>query len=755
MTLAHTKELAMDYAQQFTVTQKELMVQPNAPRFVREKDHMAFSAKVVNLSDRLINGFTKLELFDAATNKPVDHLFQNAVPVKAFSVAAGQSAAVAFLINIPEHFNSALLYRITAVSSEQANGKAWSDGEENVLPVLNNRMLLTETLPLNMRGAGTKQFKFERLLQSSKTGSSSLKNYGLTVEYTANPAWYAVQSLPYLAEYPYECAEQTFNRYYANTLASFIANSAPRVKAIFDKWRNDTSKNKALVSPLEKNEELKSILLQETPWLVQAKTETEQKKNIALLFDMVRMSAEAESNFNKLKDMQTPNGGFVWFKGGRDDRYITQYILTGIGHLQKLNALPASKWNETIEAALHYADQRIKEDYEELIRDKADLKKNNLSNTAIQYLYMRSFYPGIRVNENAVKAYSYYKQQAKQFWLKQSRYLQGMIALALDRDGDNTTAKIIIASLKENATISDELGMYWKDNRPGYYWHEAPVETQSLLIEAFSEITNDNKAIGDMKLWLLKQKQTQHWSNTKATAEACYALLLRGNDWLSNEPGVEITLGSTRFTSGSDSEDGTGYFKKHIDGEDVQPQMGNISVTVSAPASNSQQDAPGWGAVYWQYFEDLDKVSSASTNTMPLQLSKQLFVEKNTDKGPVLYPITDSSTLKVGDKLKVRIELRADRDMEYVHMKDLRASGAEPVNVLSSYKWQGGLGYYESTKDAATNFFFSWLPKGTYVFEYPLFVTHNGNFSAGVATILCMYAPEFTAHSNGVRISVE
>ncbi|HEX5025218.1 MAG TPA: alpha-2-macroglobulin, partial [Agriterribacter sp.] len=744
--------------QQFTVTQKELMVQPNAPRFVREKDHMAFSAKVVNVGDRLLNGFTNLELFDAATNKPVNDLFQNAVPVKEFSVTAGQSTSVEFMIKIPENFNSALGYRITASSSEQAGGKALSDGEENVLPVLNNRMLLTETLPLNMRGTGTKQFKFEKLLQSSKLDSSSVKNYGLTVEYTANPAWYAVQSLPYLAEYPYECAEQTFNRYYANTLASFIANRAPRVKAIFDKWRNDTSKNKALVSPLEKNEELKSILLQETPWLVQAKNETDQKKNIALLFDMVRMSTEAETNFNKLKDMQTPNGGFVWFKGGNDDRYITQYILTGIGHLQKLNALPEegfSKWNETIEAALHYTDQRIKEDYEELTRDKADLKKNHLSNTAIQYLYMRSFFPGTEVDKNAVKAYNYYKQQAKLFWLKQSKYLQGMIALALDRGGDQTTAKSIIASLKENAATNEELGMYWKDNRPGYYWHEAPVETQSLLIEAFSEIANDKKAVGDMKLWLLKQKQTQHWSNTRATAEACYALLLQGNDWLSNEPNVQITLGSTHLSSGSDNEDGTGYIKKRIDGENVQPQMGNISVTVTAPSSTGQKDAPVWGAVYWQYFEDLDKVTSASTNTMPLQLRKQLFAEKNTGKGPVLYPVTDSSTLKVGDKLKVRIELRADRDMEYVHMKDLRASGTEPVHVLSSYKWQGGLGYYESTKDAATNFFFSWLSKGTYVFEYPLFVTHEGNFSAGVATIQCMYAPEFAAHSNGVRINVK
>jgi hypothetical protein len=192
-------------------------------------------------------------------------------------------------------------------------------------------------------------------------------------------------------------------------------------------------------------------------------------------------------------------------------------------------------------------------------------------------------------------------------------------------------------------------------------------------------------------------------------------------------------------------EAGTGYFKKTIDGSKVNPQMGNMSVTISSPSGKGHVGA-SWGGVYWQYFEDLDKITTAST---PLKLVKKLFLETNTDRGPVITPVNDGEKLKVGDKIKVRVELRVDRDMEYVHMKDMRASCMEPVNVLSSYKWQGGLGYYESTKDASTNFFFSYLRKGTYVFEYPLFVTHIGNFSNGITTIQCMYAPEFTSHSEG------
>ena len=254
-----------------------------------------------------------------------------------------------------------------------------------------------------------------------------------------------------------------------------------------------------------------------------------------------------------------------------------------------------------------------------------------------------------------------------------------------------------------------------------------------------------------MKMWLLKNKQTNNWNTTKATAEACYALLLQGSQWLSDEPSVEIRLGSTIVSNNtSPSEAGTGYFKKVVEGNKIDPSMGNISVAVT---SNQQQATSNtsWGAVYWQYFEELDKIATSST---PLKLSKKLFVETNTDHGPVLNPVNENDELHIGDKIKVRVELRVDRDMEYVHMKDMRAGCLEPVNVLSEYKWQDGLGYYETTKDASTNFFFSYLPKGTYVFEYPVFVTHTGNFSNGITNIQCMYAPEFSSHSEGIRLSV-
>lgn len=744
MALAHTKDLAFGYSTKEIITQKQLMVQPNIPRFLREGDRIELSAKIVNLTEKELTGYAELQLFDAATNKPVDNVFKNESPRENFTIAAGQSGAVKFHLAVPDSFNDVLTWRIVAKADE------FSDGEEASFPVLTNRMLVTESLPLNMRGAGTKSFKFEKLLNSGN--SKTLQDHSLTVEYTSNPAWYAVQALPYLMEYPYECAEQTWNRYYANSLASMIANSSPRIKNIFEQWR--TKDSAALLSNLQKNEELKSVLLEETPWVLQAKNEEQQKKNIALLFDMMRMSRELNSAYEKLKQMQSPNGGFFWFKGGPDDRYITQYIVTGIGHLKKLNGYTKEqeeKLKQILSTAISYLDKAINKDYNDLLKYKADLKKYVPGYTQIQYLYMRSFFPEYPVPADSKKAYVYFRERIQKTWTQQNNYMEGMIALGLFRTGDQKTPAAILKSLKETSITNDELGMYWKNIRSGWFWYQAPIETQSLLIEAFNEIEKDTKTVDDLKTWLLKNKQTNDWQTTKATAEACYALFLQGTDWAIESQQVEIKLGDTVIESkGNNQEEGTGYFKKVIDGKNVKPEMGNINVTIESP--NKQTTLSSWGSVYWQYFEDMDKISTAAT---PLQLTKKLFVEKNTDMGPVLTPVNEGSSLKTGDKIKVRIELRVDRDMEYVHMKDMRAGVMEPVNVLSEYKWQDGLGYYESTKDASTNFFFNYLRKGTYVFEYQLFVTHKGNFSNGITTIQCMYAPEFSSHSEGIRVKVE
>lgn len=737
---AHTTDLASGFAMKTLVTQKDLMVVPNAPRFFREGDKMTFSTKISSLTENTLHGQARLEFFDALTMKPVTLLKEKSE--KEFSVPGKQSTSVSWSIEIPEGLQ-AVLYRVVAKAGN------FSDGEEMVLPVVTNRMLVTESLPLNVRGGETKTFRFEKLLN---TKSSTLKHQRYTLEFTSNPAWYAIQAIPYLMEYPYECVEQTFSRYYANSIASHIANSNPRIKQVFDTWKN--LQPDALLSNLEKNQELKSALLEETPWVLHAQDETQRKRMVGVLFDLNRMSNELDRAFEKIRKAQSGNGGFSWFPGFPEDRFMTQHIVSGMGHLDIMGVQAvrnnSDMWN-MVTSALEYTDAQIARDYEELKagarRQHINLEDNHLSFTLIHYLYARSAFKDVAVDKSAKEAFQYFLGQAKKYWLQDNIYLEGMICLALHRYDNKATAMEIIKSLKERALHHEELGMYFKYN-PGYYWYQAPIETQALMIEVFDEVANDVKATDDLKVWLLKQKQTTDWRTTKATVEACYALLRRGTDLLVSTQQAQIKIDQKivdpQQRADAKVEAGTGYFKTAWQADEIKAGMGLIEVTKA-------DKGVAWGAVYWQYFEQMDKITSAET---PLKLKKDLFLQQNSERGPVITPINEKTKLKVGDVVKVRLELRTDRPLEYVHIKDMRAAAFEPISTLSTYKYQDGLYYYESPRDLATNFFVGYFPKGTYVFEYALRVSQQGDFSNGITTIQCMYAPEFTSHSAGIRVAI-
>ncbi|TPV34196.1 alpha-2-macroglobulin [Paucihalobacter ruber] len=734
--LAHTKNLESSVTTLQAVTQKELMVIPNAPRFLRHGDQITISAKIANLSTQQLTGDAVLQLFDAFTEKSIDLDLGNINAVKSFTVDANGNTNVSWDITIPDTVD-AVHYKIIAKSGD------FSDGEQNALPVLSNRMLVTETLPMWVKSNESRTFVLDKLKNNT---SNTLKHHKLTLEITSNPAWYAVQALPYLMEYPYDCNEQIFSRFYANALASFIANSNPRIKEVFNQWASQD----ALISNLEKNEELKQIIIQETPWLNEAQSETEQKKRIALLFDLNKMTNELEVAQRKLENNQLGNGAWSWFEGGRENRFITQHIITGFGHLKHLNVSAQDNEN-MISQAVSYLDNAFVKEYHDLTKFNAnvDLSKDHLSYTQLHYLYMRSFFPDIEKSKEVKDITNYYLGQIEKYWLKRSLYAKGLMALITHRAEKPVVADKILKSLKENAIISDELGMYWKENTASWYWYQAPVETQALMVEVFSEIENNTKTIDNLKIWLLKNKQTNSWKTTKSTADAVYALLLQGSDWLSITDAVEVTVGNQSINPATIDavkvEAGTGYFKTSWNTNDIKPEMAEVSL-------KKKGEGIAWGSLYWQYFEDLDKITSAETG---LKLTKTLFLKSNTAKGEVITEIKDNSVLKVGDLIKVRIELRSDRDLEFIHLKDMRAAGLEPVNVISSYKWQDGLGYYEATKDAATNFFIDFLPKGIYVFEYDLRVNNSGNMSNGITTIQSMYAPEFSSHSEGIRINVK
>ncbi len=748
--LAHTKTLESSVKQLETVTQKELMVIPNAPRFLREGDQITISTKIANLTEKQLSGIAQLILTDPITGEDISKEIVRLSAVETssieqnFKVEGEGNTQVSWSLAIPKGLQ-AVQYKIIAQSED------FSDGEQNALPVLSNRMLVTETLPMWVKSNETKTFTLDKLKDNTST---TLTNHKLTLEMTSNPAWYAVQALPYLMEYPYDCNEQTFSRYYANALAQHIVKSNPKIEAVFNQWKSSD----ALLSNLEKNQELKSLLIQETPWLRDAQSETEQKKRIGLLFDLNKMNNELSSALRKLKQNQLPSGAWPWFNGGYANRYITQHIISGFGHLKHLSVTSSEVEMSMIQNAIQYLDAEFVKEYNDIKKynKDADLSKDHLSHMQLHYLYVRSFYPEIKASKEVETIMNYYKGQIQKYWLKRSLYAKGLMTLTMHRMNDDTTAGKILKSLKENSITSDELGMYWKSNTNSWHWYQAPIETQALLIEAFSEVgtviqseTKNIEDIDNLKIWLLKNKQTNKWETTKATTEAVYALLLQGSSWLEVTEMVDVKVGNETINPSTldnvKVEAGTGYYKTSWTGEEIKAEQANVTIS-------KKGDGIAWGALYWQYFEDLDKITSAET---PLKLSKKLFLKTNTDKGEEISEITKNTKLNVGDLVRMRIELRSDRNMEFVHLKDMRAAGFEPINVLSQYKWQDGLGYYESTKDAATNFFMDYLQKCVYVFEYDLRVNNAGDMSNGISTIQSMYAPEFSSHSEGVRIKVE
>jgi len=738
LLFAHTKELQQAQVERTVVTQKELMVLPNPPRFLREGDVLEFTAKVSNLSEAPLAGTATLSLFDAVTLQSVESAF-GLTPrdmVVAFNTAPGQSALVSWRLKVPEAQIGALTWQIFA------EGNQHRDGEENTLPVVSNRMLVTETLPLTVRGQQQKTFTFESLKGNT---SKTLRHHRYTVEFSSNPVWYAVQALPYLMEFPHECTEQIFSRFYANTLAAHVTQKLPNLRRVYERWKATGSP--AMQSNLTKNQELKTALLEETPWVLDALSEEQQKQNIALLFDLNRMADERTRALNTLAERQAESGGWAWFPGGRESGYITQHIVAGIGHLRHLGAINIEQDNAVshmLDNAMGFCHREMQRRYEGLQRlaqaGKIKLEDDHLDGLAIHYLYAMSFFPVDKPD----RVTAYYLDQGARYWLQRNLYEQGMLALALHRYGRPDAAQRIVASLRERAIVKEELGMYWPFDR-GMYWYQLPIETQALLIEVFDEVANDARAVEELRIWLIKNKQSNRWESTKATAEAVYALLLRGSNWLGQTQPVRLQVGNKALTS-REYEAGTGYFKQSWSGGEIQPSWS--TVRVENPNAHIV-----WGGAYWQYFEDLDKIA-AFRNT-PLTIVKQLYREENTPTGPKLYPIQEGNALKPGDRLKVRIEIRTDRAMEFVHLKDMRAAGFEPVNVLSQFRWQDGLGYYESTRDLATHFFIDYLPRGTFVLEYPLVVAYRGSFSSGIATLQCMYAPEFSSHSQGIRVRVE
>ena len=717
MGLAHTRNVDYGKIEATATASKEFMLQPNMPRFVRVGDKANIAASLMNLSDKGVKGTVRMELFNPETEKVFYSQKQK------FDVKGGETGHVNFTFEVGDKY-AVMACRMVA------DGDTFSDGEQRYIPVLTDKQWVTETVPLNVNGEGAHIFSLENLFNKhSKTASEQR----LTVEFTAHPAWYAVQALPVVANPQNEDALSWATAYYAHSLAACIVKENPRIKQIFDSWKAQSGTKETFMSNLQKNQELKNILLAETPWLTEATNEAEQKQRIATLFDLNTMNSGLAVSVEKLRELQNGDGAWSWYKGMQGSRYVTTQVMEMLVRLNALTPQDAdSRMQPMIQKGFEYLGKQAAEEYKSM---KEAEKKGAVglrpSEQVLRYLYICVLDGKAPVDK---KVNQYFIDKLSGEGKELTIYGKALGAIILQQAGKVAEAKLFMQSLMEYSVVTDEMGRYFDTPKARYSWFSYKIPTEVAAMEAIQRITKDTKAIDEMKRWLLKQKQTQTWETLIATADAVYALMATGaSDLLANTGGVEITLGKEMIRTPVD--DAIGYIKKTVIGDVMNIKKVRV---------DKEGTGMGWGAVYAQYLESMDQIGEQGNG---LSVSRQLY------KGD--EALNESAPLKVGDKITVRLTVKADRDMDFVQIKDDRAACMEPLQAVSGFRWSNGLGYYQATKDASTQFFIDQMRKGTYVIEYQVYVNRTGEYQTGIATVQSAYAPEFGGHTGGYRVMVE
>jgi len=732
--LAHTKDLYFGQEEAQLITQQDLMVQLNMPRFVRQSDKLTLQASLVNLSDKALKTNVKLTFIDPTTDQPV--LLNDTNMVAVDVPADGKPLTLSWDVSGFDQYE----WLICKIVADAGN---FSDGEQRYLAILPDKVLVTESYPVFIGNKTTKEFKFD----SIQAIIDKVDTRQLTFEFSANPVWYAIQALPALAEPQSENAIDYFIAWYVNTLAGKIVADNPRIKTIFEQIKQ--TEPGSMQSALNKNQELKNILLEETPWLTEAKNETEQQQRIALLFDLNQQQQLQTRYLDKLTKLQLPNGAFSWFDGMGESRWITQFIAEGL--LKAREFTDINIINRMLGPAMNYLESQITKDYLQVKNQVKDYeKKMNINSLQLHFLSLRTKINAPEISADSKEAMVFYIKEAEQYYNKFGLYDKALAAMILHHANKPVTVDAIIKSLKENSLRTTDKGMYWSKNTAGYRWNERPISVQVKLMEAFNLVPGNETELALMKTWLLRQKQTQQWESPVASVNAIYALTGIGNNLLNNKQSFSITAGKKTFDT-NQGIPGTGYIKQTLTKEDIRE-----GITINR-VNQPETASPAWGALYWQYYQEMDKVRSSGS---ALQVEKQLFVERIVDNRKTLFHINGQNvnatlqSIQKGDKLIARMVVTTDRDLEFVVLKDNRAANLEPVSQLSGCSWKEGVVYYRTVKDASTQYFFSHLPKGTYVFEDEYFVNATGNFSGGTASIQCLYAPEFVGVGKGERVEI-
>ena len=745
MMLAYTKDLKVGNLNKTFTTSKPLMIMSDMPRFVYENDTLWVVANVIRSTDDDSSGLrqaqsstAKLEIFDALTMQPLD-LILSEQEIIMKEIPAGQSKAVRWKIAINNHEAGKTTNLMVMRFSVQSGN--FSDAEQHLLPVLSSEVFMTETYPLIVRKDSEKTYSFD-------FENNNERNQGLTLNICANPVWYAIQSLPYLSQETGPSADVAFNILYANCLASYIAQNIPNFSNYIEKWKLETPD--ALISALQKDENLKAIMLQETPWVLEAKSEAEQMSMLTNLLDIKSIQHKTNEALRLIEEKQSVNGGWSWIEGMPESAFITQYILEGFGKLQKMNVINSlsEKHQRTVKSitnkSIDFIAKEVVEHYDYII--KKNKGKYYYNSLITNNLYALSYFT-FEEDAKFVTAKNYFVEKLKNDWKKLDFYAQAKIALILHRSGENDAAQMIVKSLKERAQKSETLGMYWAGNS-NYFNTSSQVKTHTVIMEAFNEISPDKESLSEMRIWLLCNKRTNMWDNAQATVDAVYALLFDESTSLQDykTTSVKITKSQNLFVSVSESvsesESVSVSESYYWDANDMN-NFNEIKI-------NNQTDNLVWGGLFRQYFVSVDKVRKHES---PLNVERNIYIEKVNNEGSYLVPV-DNEEIKVGDKILVVLSIESSQDMEFVFLKDMRAACLEPAEQMSRYNYNDGMFYYQSNSDTFMGFYFDNLPKGKHQVSYPMFVTKEGDFSNGYALIQCMYSPEFSAYSEGMRITV-
>ena len=664
MGLAHTKDMDYGNIVAKAVASKDFMLQPNLPRFVRVGDEVNVAASLVNLSGKKIQGTVRMELFVPETEKVV------MVQKRPFEVKASETSQVSFGFKVSDKYEGLAIRMV-------ADGGMFSDGEQRYLPVLSNKQKLTESVLLNVNGKGTYTFSLESLFNHH---SKTVSRPKMTVEFTGNPLWYAIQALKVMENPESDNALSWATAFYANSLQAHLAKTEPRLA--------DSLKVEGVGGRIEE----------------------------AIL---------------KLKDLQGKDGAWSWFKGMPGSLYMTTQIAELMARLQcmtgglmevEANWMYRGAW-KFLSAEVSKEVQRMKE------LEKQGMKNLLPSEQTIQYLYIGALDKNLTIRSDIKK---YLLAHLEESTRALTIYGKAVVAIIMHQAGKATEANEFLQSLMEYSVMNEDMGRYFDTPKAEYSWFSYKIPTQVMAIEALHRMKQDTQSVEQMKQWLLKQKQAQAWGTPIATSDAVYALLTTGKDWLQHTGVAEIKIGKEIIRT---SDDALGYVEKEVSGKVMDIRQ--VSVEKAS-------DGIGWGAVYAEFEEEMNQVE---TQGNALNISRTIYKDGQ--------PLAEGTLLQVGDKLKVRLTVTADRDMDFVEVKDERAACMEPVDALSGYRWANGVGYYQETKDASTSFFLERMRKGTCSLEYEVYVTSAGRYTQGVPTVRSVYAPEFGGHATGGSLFVK